>query len=203
LNQHRREAPRGFTLLEMLVVVVIIGLVTAGAIISLGATGRDGQLEQERDRLTALIGYVQDRGEILTLDYGILCGRHGYRFVYYDGRTQQWLPETLDDTLRERKLPSGLSLRLVVEGHTVVLDDQALKFDSDAASKAAKSRLDAPLDLNGTAPSSNAPQIMLLSDGDTNSFALSIERESAHRSVTVQSGADGEVHAGAIAQVLP
>ena len=42
---------RGFTLIEILVVVVIIGIVIVGAILSLGATGKDSQLERERDRL--------------------------------------------------------------------------------------------------------------------------------------------------------
>ncbi len=96
--------------------MVIIGIVVAGTIISLGATGRDSQLEQERDRLTALIAYARERGALLTLEYGIRCGQHGYRFVYYDNRTMQWQPETLDDTLRVRHLPSGLALQLAIEG---------------------------------------------------------------------------------------
>lgn len=230
----QRPSCAGFTLLEILVVLVIIGLVAAGAILSLGATGRDRQLEQERDRLTALIAYVRDRGAMMTTEYGIRCGQHGYRFVYYDNRTLSWQPEMLDDTLRERKLPSGLDLQLVIEGRPVVLDDHALDYNaatlvaaqtpgaaggavaagsSGGAGTAAtagdvsgapsesgsSSGLGAP-PLDAPAVDDNTPQILLLSNGDTNSFTLTIERPSAHHSVTLKSAADGTISAGDIQQ---
>jgi general secretion pathway protein H len=221
------RATRGFTLLELMVVVVIIGIVIAGAILSLSSTGRDGQLEQERDRLTALISYVRERGAMMTLEYGIRCGQHGYRFVYYDNLSMQWLPETLDDTLRPRKLPAGLDLQLVIEGRPIVLDDKALQFDAKAAQAAAAMAnpgqaptqgqnqglglgqsqdqgpgqtpaLGAPATLGAAPSADNAPQIMLLSDDDTNSFVLTIERPSTRRSVTIQSAADGTIQGSKI-----
>jgi general secretion pathway protein H len=215
------RAARGFTLLELMVVVVIIGLVVAGAIISMGATGRDSQLEQERDRLNALIAYARERGALLTLEYGIRCGQHGYRFVYYDNRLMQWLPETLDDTLRVRRLPDGLALQLVIEGREVVLDDKALQLPPAAAGPPAATTLTAlgSATPNGAlAGGSNAagsaafesdlsahvaqndPQILLLSDGDMNSFSLTLQRASAHRSVTLRSVSDGTVSASDIVQ---
>jgi general secretion pathway protein H len=214
-----RRQVHGFTLLELLVVVVIIGIVVAGAILSLGATGRDRGLQDERDRLTALIGYVRDRAALMTTEYGILCGQHGYRFVYYDARTQQWQPETLDDTLRERQLPEGLSLQLVIEGRPVVLDDATLRVGPSAGSiaalgssaatsagagaPAAPAGTPAGTDTSGsqlgtTDAQSNAPQIMLLSNGDTNAFELTLLRTSVERSVTLKSAADGSISAGDI-----
>lgn len=183
----------------MLVVILIIGIVLAGAVLSLGSTGRDRQLEQERDRLTALIAYVRDRGALMATEYGIRCGQHGYRFVYFDNRTNQWMPETLDDTLRLRKLPPDLDLQLVIEGRPIVLDDNALKFDDTpiAQTSAGTDPLAPATDLN-TQVADNAPQIMLLSNGDINSFALTIERGSSHRTVTLASTTDGTVSAGNI-----
>src|SRR5580658_3537410 len=129
-------AQGGFTLLEMLVVVFIIALLASAAILSLGATGKDSGLEKERDRLSSLMSYVRERGAILTLEYGIRCGPHGYRFVYFDNRTNQWQPETVDETLRLRKLPPGLNLNLIIEGHQIVLDDKNLAIPKTATTPA-------------------------------------------------------------------
>jgi type II secretion system protein H len=224
----RATGARGFTLIELMVVVVIIGIVVAGAILSMGATGRDSQLEQERDRLTALIAYVRERGALLTLEYGIRCGQHGYRFVYYDNRLMQWLPETLDDTLRARHLPNGLNLHLVVEGREIVLDDKALQLPPNATGAPSATALTglaagtpspSPLSSSSTTNpnsslgssssdltahvDSNAPQILLMSDGDMNSFDLTLARQSARRSVTVKSVNDGTVSASEIAEAPP
>jgi prepilin-type N-terminal cleavage/methylation domain-containing protein len=237
-REPRQYCPaRGFTLLELMVVVVIIGIVVMGTILSLGATGRDSGLEQERDRLVALIAYTRERGQMLTLEYGIRFGQHGYRFTFYDNRLAQWGPERVDDTLRPRRLPQGLRFQLLIEGKEIVLDDKALQIapvsaapvaalstgttsGSSSAGAApgtlslanlpnvpgttgapgASNNLSAPGSsgtLNSTV-SDDTPQLLLFSNGDTNSFALTIVREEAGRSATLQSSDDGTVQVGDI-----
>jgi hypothetical protein len=95
----------------------------------------------------------------------------------------------------------------------VLLDDAALQVSPSAgslvalgsnptgnASAAGGASVSGAADSQLGAPGaqSNAPQIMLLSNGDTNAFELTILRDSANRRVTLKSASDGTISAGDI-----
>jgi len=177
----RRRPQGGFSLVELMVVMVIIGVLAAMAILSLGATGRDGQLEKERDRLVALIDYVRERAALQTVEYGLRCQQDGYQFVQYDTRKNLWVADDLDETLRARPLPPGLELSLSIEDRPIVLPTRAV---------ADKKRDDAGL----------TPQVMLFSSGEVSRFALQLARPAARRHVLISAGADAKVQAGELVE---
>jgi general secretion pathway protein H len=145
---------RGFTLVEILVAVLIIGIMILGITLSGGLAFGDRDLELERDRILALTEHLRDQAALQNREYGMRCYEGGYQFLVFDPRTGLWNGEG-DDLLRERKLPKGLSMRLWVEGNPIVLPEAEAVFD----------------------PEDFTPQILLYSSGDLNLFELELRRE--------------------------
>jgi general secretion pathway protein H len=154
-SNHSRpvRSPTGFTLVEIMIVVFIIGLFTAVSIITFGGDSRDTELDKEAERLEALFAYAREHAELQTRDYGFLIDRREYQFVVFDPMSNQWRVPQEDEALRARPLPEGLIPSLVLEGRTVVLDSRKPKI------------------------ASLKPQIMFFANGDLTSFELSLERE--------------------------
>ena len=159
---------RGFTLVEILVVVTIIAIITAGIVLSVSVTGRDRDLERESDRLLALFNYVREQAELQTREYGIMFQDDGYEFLTYDTRRDSWRSVFEDDALRARRLPDGLGFRLSVDARPVVLNRP-----KDAKDK--------------------TPQVMIFSNGDLSTFTATLEREGGVRSVTLTQDSSGQV----------
>ncbi len=169
-------AAGGFTLIELLVVCVIIGIIVAGAVLSISVLGRDQALETERDRLAALLNYAHDQASLQTRELGLYCTEDGYRFLEFDPRTNLWKDITDDDALRARTLPDGLSIRLAVETHDIVL------------TTAAKAQ-----DLAKTEPQNYKPHVMVFSNGDFTSFQLTLERAGTDHTATLVPDDQGRI----------
>lgn len=206
---------RGFTLIEIMIVVVIIGVISAGVLLSVNLTGRDRELEKETDRLLTLVNYAREQAEMQTRDYGIVVRADGYQFVAYDTRRQVWRDVYEDDALHLRKLPDGLDFKLIVDARPVVLQSTGdvkapdpkelakktktlddLKNVTDAASlkDAVNGR---KMEDNDTsklqAQKKIAPQIMIYANGDLSSFEVTLEREGGVRSITLAQDDKGVV----------
>ena len=190
---------RGFTLVEILVVVVIIGILAVGAVLSMSFLGADRQIGAEGDRIAALINYAQDQAGLQTRELGLYCVRGGYRFLAYDPRSNRWLPVGNDDALRERALPDGLRFELNVDGQDVTLKEEMPPAPAPAGYGSAPTASDlAAAPASSSAPDAQAllqPQIMIFSNGDLSMFRIRLLREGSDRTVLVSSDSQGRATA--------
>ncbi len=105
----------GFTILELLVVLVIVGITLSFAVLSLDLrSDKDIVLEESR-RLTALMQLASEEAVVQGRELAMQFDGPDYRFLVLDNKNK-WQTIEDDELLRERQLPEGLQTELVVEG---------------------------------------------------------------------------------------
>jgi general secretion pathway protein H len=174
----------GFTLVEILVVLVIIGVVIAVALLSFGILGDGRGLDREARRMSALIEMAADEAMIQGRDYGLEILQGGYRFVEYDPLIDQWHEVIGDDLLRARTLEEGSEFELFIEDHKVLLETKAESLDENVDDEDERKR-----DL----ADDYLPHILILSSGDVTPFELTLQRFVDRSEVTLSMSLAGEL----------
>ena len=157
----RREA--GFTLIEILVVVVIVGVLALALVLSVAANG-ERQLERAAERFSALLTHACEQAELGGRELGVLLGADGYAFLRLDGDAWQVLAD--GGELRSRQWPGGLQLDLAREGRPL--------------------RLAAPGE-------NAVPQLVCFSSGELTPFTLELALGDAGARYRIEAGEDGQL----------
>ncbi|MCC8998586.1 MAG: type II secretion system minor pseudopilin GspH [Candidatus Contendobacter sp.] len=149
-----RRLATGFTLLEIMVVLVLIGIITSFALLSVGG-GPQEQLAEEAQRLAVLVELHQQEAILSGEPRGIRFSRTGYAILGL-GENGKWRAPVAADTLIRHTLPEDVTLGLWVEGRPAELnassEPQVLLLNSGEATEfvavfglAGERGLDAPL----------------------------------------------------------
>jgi general secretion pathway protein H len=109
-------------LVEILVVVVIIAVLTAVAVFSVGILGHDRELETEGQRLADVMAAASEQAQLEGKDFGLWVGMTGYQVLRYSPGVQTWEAVPGDRLYQSHTLPTGLLEVLEVEGKVLVLD---------------------------------------------------------------------------------
>ena len=175
----------GFTLIEILVVVVIIATILSITLLSFGVLDNDRVLRTTGQRLAALVEVAQDDAVMQGREYALEFMTSGYRFVEYDALTGQWNEISRDDALRPRTLPEDVEFELYLEDRRILLNDDAMPFEDDEK------------DVGRNAMDLYAPHLMMYSSGDTTPFELHIVRRYDDQLFIVRGDALGGIEFGA------
>lgn len=143
------RACRGFTLLELMVVLVIIGIIITFAVLSVGDGGRQDRLEQEARRLQALFSLASEEAVLRSRELGVVLQRQSYEFVAYDG--EKWQAISDDTLFRKHVLPESMTFKLFIDGLPVDLRELPEKSEKGPT-----------------------PQLLFFSSGERQPFELTV-----------------------------
>jgi general secretion pathway protein H len=163
---------RGFTLVEILVVVVIMAVVISLAVLSIGVTGRDSQLDEESRRIEGLVDLLHERALLEGRDFGLRIEPAAYEFVVYEPTHDRWLTLNEEHEFRHRDLPKGVTFQLELDSQVVVLKPIERNLGSDAPPP--------------------APQVAIAASGEGTPFRLTLLREGTQAKAAVDGDAFGK-----------
>ena len=110
---------RGFTLIELIVVLAIIAVGATAVMLSL--PGPERTLSDSSERLAAQAAALRDEAVMSSRPMAIRLVSGGYRFEYFDGAA--WVAET-DKPFRAVELPEGMVVAAIPSG------EQRIRFDT-------------------------------------------------------------------------
>lgn len=178
----------GFTLLEILVVMVVIGVLAT--LVSLSVSGRavDDRMQAESRRLEELLRLASDEAQAKGVEIGFRLTTEGFDFLTPDSSSGQWT--VLQDGLfRPRQIAAPFYLELRIDGR-VVKPQPATPLPAkpvedevpDASSRSTKA--------DGPAPE---PQVLILSSGEMTAFTLDLRLRDRSLYYRVDGNALGEL----------
>ncbi len=147
----RRCRISGFTLVELLVVMLIIGLMTGVAVMSLSVTDHD-ESRLAAKRLISVMRLAHEEAEMQGRNLALGFWQRGWRFYQLDA-LGKWHPLRSGGLMRPRRVPSDLRFTLQLQGLDVAL---------------------APED-------QTHPQVFLLASGEMQPFTLYIKQDGKRR----------------------
>jgi len=136
--------PCGFTLIEMLVVVVIIGILASTIVFGFVGSDREQNLRTEAERLALLIEMARAEAVQRNEEWGVSIGPAEYRFLVFDPKRESWIEQ------------KGQPF------HARTVADMAFAVHVDA------------LTIPGAKSAKDAPSIIMFSSGEQTPFEVEI-----------------------------
>ncbi|MBE9561231.1 MAG: type II secretion system minor pseudopilin GspH [Proteobacteria bacterium] len=146
MNKPKINSNNGFTLIEIMVVIVIISVILGFVTLSVGDGNLAQKLNQESQRLAYLLKLASQEAVMQSKEIGIHFGRDNYRFCELQTEMSMCTKcKTISNgVFKPRILPTGIETKVYLDGEPTFLHKNC----------------------------QNMPQLLILSDGEFIPFEI-------------------------------
>jgi len=155
----------GFTLIEVMVVVVLIGLMASLVQFNVSGNEAEDKLKFESARFAAIFEVAADYGMLNNIELGLIVKKDSYQFLGYDGTKWAEIPD--QDWQANVTVPEDIELSVELDDLPI---DEPMLFDTDTFKE--KDEEDFTLMSKEEQEEKIIPQVYILSGGDLTPFSV-------------------------------
>jgi len=154
-SRHRQA---GFTLLEVLLVAMLMGLVATAVTLSMGGARGDRELDKQARRFMATLQQAQEYSVMDGRLVGLRIEEHGWQFMQRGAKDRKWQALTGDKILGQVQLPDTMLLAIELEGFS-------WRSESDEKTE------------QGRDEKERTPQVLIFPGGELSPFVLTLTQQ--------------------------
>jgi general secretion pathway protein H len=159
----------GFTLIEILVVLVLLGLISSIALTTVGGGNQYREMQNEVRRLQAVLLMASDEAVFSNEEIGVMIESDYYAFLSFNEQEGSW-EDSQNYSLRTHALPEWITIDFQREGkERKILGAHSKKF-LDGESEYA-----GDLGIMDGIEQGKKPHFMLLSSGEITGFTIGFQ----------------------------
>lgn len=173
---HSMRAHVGFTLIEILIVVLIISIVTSVGMLTI-SRNNNKEIEYFAKELTQVIQLAEEQAMLHSSVLGLIIKSESYQFVVLektpDNKKERWSP-LLDNVLGKHTIPDHV--QMTIDTHDPQKKEEE-KSDDD----------------NNDEEKPPEPQLVISPNGDVTPFVIYIGAKGTKPRFTITGAADGTI----------
>jgi len=153
----RLRQAAGFTLIEILVVMLIVSVMMGIVVVRLPAVSQSAELTEDSERLLTILNMASDEAIIKGAELGFDIEKGSYQFYEMDSENGKW--DLLEySPFNKRQLSKGVRINIRVEGRSLLKD-----------------------------PDSTIPSVLFLSSGETTEAEIDLVESGSNSSLKITS----------------
>lgn len=186
----KQHFQQGFTLLEIMLVLVVIGMASVGVMMAMPQqANKNADIDWQIQRFNTLLQFAEDEALISGKELAIVFTENSYRFTFYDYTTKKWLALESNQIGKIIELPEAIEFSYTLLGS--VWDEIETQDEDAFIDKEYLVKIEGEDEVE-----SFSPQVFIMSSGEVTPFSVlfSDERGDDKHTRTLEVSMSGEIN---------